>query len=86
MFLKPVAMSLRLLDLGKKQGQAGAAFLADPSPINRAAYMQAIRQCANEAYKGQPKAIRFLMERYTEMLNEIEEDHNSVPGSEPEAA
>lgn len=59
----------QLQTLGKAQAAAGAAFLADPSPLNRAAYTHAIRRTLRAQFAGQPKAIRYLDRVYREILD-----------------
>ncbi|KAA0572232.1 hypothetical protein FZ983_32190 [Azospirillum sp. B21] len=58
--------------LGFAMGEAGARFDREPTHINRASYLHAIRRVVEHQFRGQPRAIRLLMDihqRQTELAS-----------------
>jgi hypothetical protein len=68
-------LSEEMKALGRAQGEAAAAFFANPSPLNRAAYMNAVRRSIAAQFRGRPKVIRYLSDAYGQMMDEVQADH-----------
>ncbi|UKJ74252.1 hypothetical protein [Azospirillum brasilense] len=73
--------------LGRAQGEATARFIADPSPINRAALMHAIRRSLRALYGDDKKAIQFLDDAYQHfILDALVINHAAHPDESSEVA
>lgn len=59
---RPLLLTDRMRELLTAQATALGALLDDPSPLNRAAYLNAARRTTREQFPGQPKAIRLMDE------------------------
>lgn len=84
--MRPIVMTDRLKALGRMQGEAGAAFLANPTPLTRAAYFRAIRLGIEEAFRGQPAAIRHLLKVSRHILDAMEAGLAGAPSETEDAA
>ncbi|HYH39893.1 MAG TPA: hypothetical protein VD860_16855 [Azospirillum sp.] len=71
--MREIVITDELRALGQAQAAAGAAFRANPTPINRAAYAHAIRRALRHAWGHDPKAIRFLDAVYRDVLGVLPE-------------